>query len=255
MTLGQLMHQSAPAHNADYAADLSGVRAVILAGGLGTRLRPYTTIIPKPLVPVGERPIVQHIMERLHRAGVRQIDLCVNYLGGLIQAYLSQANLPGDLRLGWHWEDEPSGTAGALRSVPDLDNTFIAMNGDVLTGLDYRQLVGFHRASGAALTIGTHSKAVNIDLGVIDTTDNYVTAYHEKPTLEYDVSMGIYVYEPRALRYLPHGVCQFPELVDLLLKAGEKVATYRSDAHWYDIGTPQEYERAMNDLTLLEEAV
>src|SRR5205814_7597395 len=99
--------------------DLSGIRAVILAGGLGTRLRPYTTIIPKPLVPVGERPIVQHIMEQLYLAGVTQIGLCVNYLGGLIQAYLEQARLPEGLRLNWHWEDEPSGTAGALRSVPD----------------------------------------------------------------------------------------------------------------------------------------
>jgi len=253
MTLGHLIHHDAQADDVRYSADLSGVRAVILAGGLGTRLRPYTTIIPKPLVPVGERPIVQDIIERLHAAGVSQIDLCVNYLGGLIQAYLSQADLPEALRLRWHWEDEPNGTAGALRCVPDLDDTFIAMNGDVLTGLDYRQLVGFHQASGATLTIGTHSTQVRIDLGVIDTKDNYVTAYHEKPTLEYDVSMGIYVYEPRALKYLPTGACQFPELVEILLDAGEKVATYRSDARWYDIGTPQEYERAVNDVALLAE--
>ena len=219
--------------------DLSGIRAVILAGGLGTRLRPYTTIIPK------------HIMEQLYLAGVTQIGLCVNYLGGLIQAYLEQARLPEGLRLNWHWEDEPSGTAGALRSVPDLDDTFIAMNGDVLTGLDYRELVDFHFARGAALTIATHRKSVRIDLGVVDVADNYVTAYHEKPTLEYDVSMGIYVYEPRALKYLPRGACQFPELVERLLHAGEKVATFRSSAAWYDIGTPQEYERAVNDVALV----
>jgi NDP-mannose synthase len=236
------------------AVTLSGVRAVILAGGLGTRLRPYTTVIPKPLVPVGERPIVQHIIERLCTAGVTQVDLCVNYLGGLIQAYLSQATLPDDLQLRWHWESEPNGTAGALRSVPDLEDTFIAMNGDVFTGIDFRELVDFHLNSGAALTIGTHSKSVNIDLGVIDTTDNYVVAYHEKPTVKYDVSMGVYVYEPRALKYLPRGVCQFPDLVERLLDAGEKVATYHSDASWYDIGTLQEYERAAKDVTLLEEA-
>jgi NDP-sugar pyrophosphorylase family protein len=231
--------------------DLSSVRAVILAGGLGTRLRPYTTIIPKPLVPVGERPIIQHIIERLHMSGVTQIDLCVNYLGGLIQAYLSQARLPAGLELRWHWEDEPSGTAGALNSVPDLEDTFIAMNGDVLTGLDFRELVDFHLASGAALTIGTHRKSVGIDLGVIDTIDDFAVAYHEKPTLHYDVSMGVYVYEPRALKYLPRGMCQFPDLVERLLEAGERVATYRCNAPWYDIGTPQEYERAIKDVALI----
>jgi NDP-mannose synthase len=254
MTLDQLSAATGTPDAARHLTDLSGIRAVILAGGLGTRLRPYTTVIPKPLVPVGERPILQHILERLWGAGVVQIDLCVNYLGGLIQAYLSQARLPDGLQLNWHWEDEPNGTAGALRSVPDLEDTFIAMNGDVFTGLDYRELVDFHFTTRAALTIATRRKSVNIDLGVMDVSGNRVTAYREKPTLHYDVSMGIYVYEPRALKHLPPGTCQFPELVQILLRAGEKVATFRSDAPWYDIGTPQEYERAVNDMALVADA-
>ena len=118
------------------------MRAVILAGGLGTRLRPYTTIIPKPLVPVGDRPILEHIMGRLAGCGVTKIDLCVSHLGELIQLYFSQEGMvPPEVELDWHWEDEPQGTAGALRSVPGLDETFIAMNGDILTSLDYRELV------------------------------------------------------------------------------------------------------------------
>src|SRR5207247_6090243 len=122
------------------------MRAVILAGGLGMRLRPYTTILPKPLVPVGERPIVEHILRRLHACGVHEVDLCVGHLGELIQVYLSQATtLPDDLELRWHWEKVPLGTAGALRVFPGLDGTFIAMNGDILTTLDYRDLVDFHR--------------------------------------------------------------------------------------------------------------
>ena len=117
------------------------MRAVILAGGLGTRLRPYTTVLPKPLVPVGDRPILEHILRRLHVCGVRTVDLCVGHLGELIQVYFSEADsLPADLELRWHREDEPLGTAGALRLIPDLDGTFIAMNGDVLTTLDYREL-------------------------------------------------------------------------------------------------------------------
>ncbi len=121
------------------------MRAVILAGGLGTRLRPYTTVLPKPLVPVGERPILEHILMRLHSSGVRTVDLCVGHLGELIQVYFSQTgSLPEDLDVRWHWESEPLGTAGALRLVPDLDGTFLVMNGDVLTNLDYAALIRFH---------------------------------------------------------------------------------------------------------------
>ena len=229
------------------------MRAVILAGGLGTRLRPYTTIIPKPLVPVGDRPILEHIIGRLGAAGVTKVDLAVSHLGELIQVYFSQAAiLPEGLEVDFHWEDEPLGTAGALRTVPELEETFIAMNGDILTTLDYADLVAFHREQGATLTIATHSKKVDIDLGVIETRSSEVVGYREKPTLDYDVSMGIYVYEPRALEFLPEGVCQFPDLVLRLLDAGEPVAAYRSEADWYDIGTIGEYERAVADTKLFD---
>jgi NDP-sugar pyrophosphorylase family protein len=211
---------------------------------MGTRLRPYTTVIPKPLVPVGDRPILEHILLALHRAGVRHIDLCVSHLGELIEVYLTHAALPEDLDVQFHWEHEPLGTAGALRLIPDLSDTFIAMNGDVLTNLDYRALVDHHREREAALTIAMTAKRVQIDLGVIDHGDGYVKGYREKPTLDYHVSMGIYVYEARAVRYLPDGPCQFPDLVTRLLDAGEPVAAYLSDADWFDIGTVDEYERA-----------
>jgi len=213
------------------------------------RLRPYTTVLPKPLVPVGDRPILEHILRRLSACGVNEADLCVSHLGELIRVYFSQAKaLPEGMELRWHWEDEPLGTAGALKIVPDLRETFIAMNGDVLTTLDYRELVAHHRETGAALTVAMHAKAVNIDLGVIETVDGLITGYTEKPTLRYDVSMGIYVYEPRCLAFLPDGPSQFPDLVHLLLAAGEKVAAFRTDAEWYDIGTFDEYERAVADL-------
>lgn len=225
------------------------MRAVILAGGFGTRLRPYTTVIPKPLVPVGDRPILEHIILNLARHGVTDVDLCVSHLGELIQAYFSQVTLPDGVRLHWHWEDEPLGTAGALRTVEGLDGTFLAMNGDILTNVDYSALVAHHRATDAALTIAMHVKPVNVDLGVIETDGSgFVTGYIEKPTLHYDVSMGIYCYEQRALRHLPDGPCQFPDLVLRLVEAGERVATYRTDAAWYDIGTLSEYERAQADL-------
>jgi NDP-sugar pyrophosphorylase family protein len=227
------------------------MRAVILAGGLGMRLRPYTTVLPKPLVPVGERPILEIILRQLAAAGVRRADLCVSHLGELIQVYFSQAaKLPGELDLQFHWEDEPLGTAGALRVVPDLDGTFIAMNGDVLTTLDYRALVDFHEQQDALLTVAMHARRVDIDLGVIESEGGLITGYREKPTLQYDVSMGVYVYDAAALRYLPEsGPCQFPDLVLRLLEAGERVAAYRNDADWYDVGTFAEYERAVQDIS------
>jgi NDP-mannose synthase len=226
------------------------MRAVILAGGLGTRLRPYTTVLPKPLVPVGERPILEHILRRLHGCGVRRVDLCVGHLGDLIQAYFSQATaLPDDLELQWHWEQEPLGTAGALRLVPDLSGTFIAMNGDILTTLDYRELLAFHEQSDAALTVATHAKRVDIDLGVIETDGDRIVGYQEKPRLDYEVSMGIYAYDERALAHLPDdGPCQFPELVGRLLDARERVAAFRSEAEWFDIGTFAEHQRAAEAL-------
>jgi NDP-sugar pyrophosphorylase family protein len=223
------------------------MRAVILAGGLGTRLRPYTTILPKPLVPVGDRPILDHILRRLHGCGVRTVDLCVGHLGELIQVYFAQSDsLPTDLELRWHWEDEPLGTAGALRIVPDLSGTFFAMNGDILTTLDYGELFAFHERAGAALTVAMHAKRVAIDLGVIESDGDRITGWREKPELNYEVSMGIYVYDSRALAYLPaEGPCQFPDLVQRLLDARETVAAFRSDVEWYDIGTVGEHQRAV----------
>ena len=119
------------------------MRAVVLAGGFGMRLRPYTTILPKPLLPIGDRPILEIILRQLAEAGFTKIDLCVGHLGELIRVYFSEGTvMPEGLELDWHWEpEEPLGTAGALRVVPGLDGTFLAMNGDILTTLDYGALV------------------------------------------------------------------------------------------------------------------
>ena len=226
------------------------MRAVVLAGGLGMRLRPYTTILPKPLLPIGDRPILEIILRQLADAGFTKVDLCVGHLGELIRVYFSEGTvMPDALELDWHWEpEEPLGTAGALRVVPGLDGTFLVMNGDILTTLDYGALVEHHRANGAALTIAVQGKRVEVDLGVLELDGDRVTGYREKPTLSYEVSMGIYVYDARALEHLPDGPCQFPDLVQRLLEAGETVCGFRSDDTWFDLGTVAEYERAVAEL-------
>jgi NDP-mannose synthase len=222
------------------------MRAAILAGGRGTRLSPYTTVLPKPLVPVGERPILELILRQLSFAGFERVDLCVAHLGELIRAYLEQsAAVPEALDVKYHWEDEPRGTAGAIRDLDSCERSMLVMNGDILTTLDYRELIRFHEEQGAALTIAAHRKDVKIDLGVIEGDDaSAVTGYVEKPTLSYEVSMGIYVYSPTAVEHIPDRHFDFPELVLALIAAGEKVAKFPFGGPWYDIGTPAEHHAA-----------
>jgi NDP-sugar pyrophosphorylase family protein len=225
------------------------MRAVILAGGQGTRLRPYTMVLPKPLVPVGERPVLELIMHRLAACGFVQVDLCIGHLGELIMAYFADGSrVPDGMSLSYHREDEPLGTAGALRAIDDLDETFLVMNGDIVTDLDFGELVRFHLEHQAALTIATMAKDVPISLGVIEHDALRVTGYVEKPTLSYDVSMGVYVYEPRVLELMPSGHFDFPDVVHLLLDRGEPVTTYPFTGTWFDIGTPSDHESAVEAL-------
>src|SRR5947209_7780685 len=176
------------------------MRAAVLAGGLGTRMRPYTAVLPKPLVPVGDRPILELIFDWLARSGVGRVDVCIGHLGELIQTYFSQAQtIPAQLDVRWQWESEPLGTAGALRFIPDHDESLLVVNGDILTDLDPAAMLAFHHEHDAALTIATRETQVQTDLGVIECNDGMVSGYREKPVLEYSASMGIYMYEPRAL--------------------------------------------------------
>ena len=224
------------------------MRAVILAGGKGTRLRPYTTVLPKPLVPVAERPILELVIRQLARHGFTRIDLSVGHLGGLIKAYLDHVELPEGLELEYAWEDEPLGTAGALRRIEGLEEPFLAMNGDVLTTLDYGQLMRFHRGHDAELTIATHRQNVDIDLGVIESENGVVNEYVEKPTMGFDVSMGIYVYDPAVLELIPDARFDFPDVVKKMLQEGREVAAYTGAGVWFDIGTVGEHERATAEI-------
>jgi len=223
------------------------MKAVVLAGGKGTRLRPYTTVFPKPMVPVGDHPILEIILRKLAREGFREVTLSVGYLSQLIRAYFDQVHDGLEtLDISYVLEKNPTGTAGALRLIPNLDETFLMMNGDLLTTLPFPELIDYHRKKGAILTIATHPKEVNIDLGVLESDDDdRITAYTEKPTLRYRVSMGVYVVEPAAVQYVPENeYFDFPTLVQTLLDAKQPVVGYRSDHYWLDIGRHEDYEEA-----------
>jgi NDP-mannose synthase len=226
------------------------MKTVILAGGKGTRLAPYTTIFPKPLVPIGDRPVLEIIIRQLTRQGFGDILLSVGHLGELIEAYFQNGhrNIPG-LNLTYFRESQPLGTAGSLAMIPGLDETFLALNGDILTTLNFNALVEHHRSQGAALTIAMHRKDMNIDLGVLETNEfGDLIGYREKPVYSFDVSMGVYVYEPHVLRYIPKGqYLDFPDLVRILLDMGERVSGFQSSDYWLDIGRREDYELAQRE--------
>jgi NDP-mannose synthase len=225
-------------------------KAVVLAGGRGTRLAPYTSILPKPLMPVGDRSILEVVMQQLAECGIVDITLCVGHLSHLIEAVLDNGATRG-LDIRYVREETALGTAAPLHLVPDLDDTFIAMNGDVLTTLDFNDLIGHHWSAGNILTIATRVRSIKIDYGVLRLGSNgngaCVEAYEEKPELTWPVSMGIYAVEPEALAYIPPtGYFDVPDLVHALLAAGEPVGAYPYDGLWFDIGRPQDYEQAVD---------
>ncbi len=224
------------------------MRAVILAGGRGTRLAPYTTVFPKPLVPVGELPIIEIILRQLQAQGITRVTLAVGYLAELIRAYLEQrSEVFPLLRIDYVSELKPTGTAGAIGSIPDLADEpfFLVMNGDVLTTIDLAEMIDHHRSSNSDLTIACASRAVKIDLGVLEISGDQVTGYREKPSLPYDVSMGIYLYSPRAHARIKSGeYLDFPDLILQMIAAGQRVTAYRTECLWLDIGRHEDYEMA-----------
>ncbi len=224
------------------------MKAVILTGGRGTRLAPYTTVLPKPLMPIGEVPILEIILRQLKHFGFSEAILACGYLAELIQAYLMSNGISRELKISYHREEKPLGTAGALADIDGLDDTFLVMNGDILTSLDYSALIQYHKDQKAALTVAITRKKVQIELGVLQMDgDNRVVGYDEKPVKEFPASTGIYIYEPSVLNYIEKNTYfDFPTLVLRLIEAGEKVVGYHADTFWLDMGNKDDYEKAVH---------
>ncbi len=224
------------------------MKAVVLAGGKGARLVPYTRVIPKPLMPIGDMPILEVLLRQVKCAGVDEVILTVGHLAELLQAFFQNGErLAVPIR--YSYEEKPLGTAGPLSRISGLDESFLVMNGDVLTTLNFGQLASFHRRSGAMVTIAVHPREVKIDLGVLKLDgDIRVVDYIEKPTYKFDVSMGIYMFDPRVRDYIPHNqYLDFPDLILKLLAAGEVVNVFRFDGYWMDLGRPDDYQQAIED--------
>jgi NDP-sugar pyrophosphorylase family protein len=222
------------------------MHAVILAGGKGSRLRPYTTTLPKPLMPIGEDcSILEIVLRQLARHGFVSVTVAIGHLGQLIQALVGDGSQWG-LEVDYATEDQPLGTIGPVLQVLDrLPDEFLVMNGDILTDLDYAQLLESHRESQAPITVATYAREVRIDFGVLETADRSVTGFTEKPTLSYTVSMGVYAISKPTLRRYPAGQAfGFDDLMKDLLARGEAPASFPFDGYWLDIGRPDDYDRA-----------
>ena len=226
-------------------------RAVILAGGQGMRLRPYTTVIPKPLMPVGDRPVLDIVVRQLKRSGFERITVATGYLAELIEAFFGDG-AKYEVAIDYFRETEPLGTVGSLALIDGLDDDFLVMNGDTLTDMDYSALLDRHRASGAAATIATTEREVQISLGVLHFDENngshdshLLTGYTEKPEIKYQASMGVYCFSPRAVSHIEAGErLDFPDLVLRLLDRGEEVRAWMCKDYWLDIGRHDDYEQA-----------
>jgi NDP-sugar pyrophosphorylase family protein len=204
-------------------------------------------------MPLGEKPILEILINQLCGYGFNEIVLAVGHLSELITAYFGDGSKFG-VSLRYSKEDAPLGTAGPISLVEDLDETFLVMNGDILTILDYAKFVSFHKAHGNIATVAVNRRNVNIDYGIIHFDDNkFINKYIEKPVLDYHVSMGIYIFEPHVLKYIKKDQkCDLPDLVKKLLKEGEKVSVYQSDDYWLDIGRHEDYEKALREFKRIE---
>jgi NDP-sugar pyrophosphorylase family protein len=227
-------------------------RAVILAGGEGTRLRPYTTVLPKPLMPIGDRPVLDIVVRQLKAHGFERITMATGYLAELIEAFFRDGESYG-IAIDYYREREPLGTVGALALIEGLaEDDVLVMNGDVLTDIDYGALLERHRASDAAATIATKTRQIQVSLGVLRFADEgdptRLTGYDEKPAIDYIASMGVYCFAPRALSFIEAGKrLDFPDLILRLIAAGEVVRAWPSDDYWLDIGRHDDYEQAQEE--------
>ena len=219
-----------------------------MAGGKGTRLLPYTAVLPKPLMPVDETPILEIIIRQLKKYGISEIFISVGYMAGLIETFFGDGKRFG-VTITYSIETEPLGTAGPIALIPDFTRTLLVMNGDVLTSLNFQHLIDYHKDNNAKMTIGMSTQSYQNPLGYVEHDEyNVITNYIEKPVYNYDVSMGIYVIDPAISRYIERGKhLDIPELVNILIAHDQKVVGYHCNDYWLDMGKHDDYQKVNED--------
>jgi NDP-sugar pyrophosphorylase family protein len=224
--------------------EVKEMEAVIMTGGKGLRMAPYTKVLPKGLLPIGEQPILEIIVKQLQHHGFTSITMACGYLAPLIQTYFQDGSTWG-VTIRYLNETKPLGTAGALRNLHERKEPFLVINCDVLTTLSLKQFWEFHQAGNSSLTIASQKKRVPVDFGVLQTEDDRVVDFVEKPQLSESVSMGIYVIDPQILSAIPENqYFDIPDLIRVLLDRKQTVRHFENDSYWLDIGRPADYKLA-----------
>lgn len=225
------------------------MQAILMAGGKGTRLRPFTNILPKPLVPIGDMSILEMVLRQLKGCGFEEIVIAVGHKADLIMAVIGDGSRLG-LSIRYHHEDKPLGTLGALATIKNLDEDFLVMNGDVCTNLNFSELYRAHAASGEVLTVSTFPRREMIELGVLglDGEMKYVQSFQEKPVHNYYVSMGVNAFHRSVLEMIPAATYfGFDDLMETCLSRGIPIHAYRFNGVWHDIGRPDDYQRVLDE--------
>jgi len=223
-------------------------RAIILAGGEGRRLRPYTVVLPKPLMPIGDCSVLEVIVRQLARRGFTHLTMAVNHQAEIIKALFGSGDRWG-IRIDYSLEHKPLSTIGPLKLIKDLPEDFLVMNGDILTDLDYAAFFDRHVAAGNIFTVAASNREQLIDYGVLEPDESgRLRSFKEKPVLRYDVSMGVYMANRKAMDFVPHDASYgFDQLMLDLIAAGQPAAVRRHEGYWLDIGRPDDYSRAIDE--------
>lgn len=224
------------------------VHAVVMAGGFGLRLRPLTDDMPKPMLPVGDRPLLELIVERLRHAGIRRISLLTHYKREAISEHFGDGSR-FDVGIDYVEETEPLGTAGALTLLADVHDPLLVINGDILTRIDFGAMWHYHLEHQAEITVGVREYDFRVPYGVVESDGNRVTAISEKPVMRWFVNAGIYLLQPAALQGLPSGKhCDMPTLINRHVATGASVVSFPVHEYWLDIGQLDDYHQADADV-------
>lgn len=222
-------------------------RAIILAGGKGTRLKPYTIVLPKPLVPIGELPILEIVLRQLKQHDFTHITMAVNHMAELIMAFFGDGSKWG-IKIDYSMEDQPLSTMGPLKLIKDLPENFLVMNGDILTDLNYGQFFDRHVKLNQIFSISSFTRTDKSEYGILETNEKQtLTAFKEKPESTFDVSMGIYALNRRVLEFIPKDTFfGFDHLMYALIDNKKEVAVVSHDGIWLDIGRPVDFQNAID---------